>query len=184
MLENICHIGRVTNTNQKSFILHKYLFNCHSLTKINIFLSFCRWISFYLSVREIPHLHFSAIFVTQAQNIQYFRTCCCCCYYLPGGWKKFLNMSRSQARPTPGCIFLTTLSFSQVTQSTKKALGPFQGPLKAPKKASERPLWAPTLTVALVALSCQGSGNNIRCTADYWTGRQAFNLKAKSQLCY
>ena len=71
--------------------------------------------------------------------MKYFKTSCFSCY-LPGGWKKFLNMSRSQARPTPGCIFFTTPSFSQVTQGTSKALlialipGSFSGPSQGPQK--------------------------------------------------
>ena len=54
---------------------------------------------------------------------------------LPGGWKKLLNMSRSQARPTPGCIFITFLQ-SEHPKGTRSFSGPSQGP----KKASER-LW-------------------------------------------
>ena len=78
------------------------------------------------------------LFVPQVKIMKYFKICCCC--YLPGGWKKFLNMSRSQARPTPGCIFFTTPSFSQVTQGTSKALlialspGSFSGPPQGPQK--------------------------------------------------
>ena len=53
---------------------------------------------------------------------------------LPGGWKKLLNMSRSQARPTPGCIFITFLQ-SEHPKGHQVLSGPSQGP----KKASERP---------------------------------------------
>lgn len=54
---------------------------------------------------------------------------------IPGGWKKLRNMSRSQARPTPGCIFTTTFHQTEHPRGHQVLSAPSQGP----KTASERP---------------------------------------------
>ena len=105
---------------------------------------------------------------------------------LPGGWKKLLNMSRSQARPTPGCIFITFLQ-SEHPKGTRSFSGPPQGPKKASERlwvalrgperpwvsqwealrGSERPWEAPlgsNLDGGRLHSCPAGSGNNSRCT--------------------
>ena len=123
---------------------------------------------------------------------------------LPGGWKKLLNMSRSQARPTPGCIFITFLQ-SEHPKGTRSFSGPPQGPKKASERlwvalrgperpwvsqwealrgserpwealrGPERPLWAPTLTVVACTLARLAQAT-IPDALRHW-GRQGFKLE-------
>ena len=100
---------------------------------------------------------------------------------LPGGWKRLLNISRSQARPTPGCIFFTTFHQKTLLLCSRLLPGTFSGPSQGPKKASKRPLsglrpWRRLLCTP---------GNNIRCTlAATDAADQGFSLKAKSHQAF
>ena len=122
---------------------------------------------------------------------------------LPGGWKKLLNMSRSQARPTPGCIFITFLQ-SEHPKGTRSFSGPPQGPKKASERlwvalrgperpwvsqwealrGSERPWEAPlgsNLDGGRLHSCPAGSGNNTRCTEALRPTRFQAGKVAKSQ---
>ena len=95
---------------------------------------------------------------------------------LPGGWKKLLNTSRSQAKPPPGCIFFTTQKIHRPGHSKGSQFfpRPSQGPKRPLRGLSRLQPWR--WSVALLS-----SVNNIRCTDCGVDGQQGFNLKAKSQ---